>query len=646
MYSSIPDEGSDGSGMLPRKSAKRAVSVVLLRQGPADDASKGIPYAADALGKLVHAMPGESACLSWHSARTAPVRAFTAVTAYLLPFGYPVTVAPSYTAYASWAFFGMLFSSISGVLSTQALLYAIGLGAGSIPIAAALNWVLKDGLGQVGGVLFAALINNRFDSDPKRWRFISALAQDAATLLEILTPLMPSLFLPIAVVANAGKNIAWLSASATRAGIHNSLAIKGNLADVTAKAGSQTVTGSTAGLLLGIALSPAIGSDPRDILLTFAVCSAAHLTCVFQSLRRVVLPTLSARRMALAVAPFYALALDGDDSRAGRGDGVPPAGGAMATAFAAERLPLAATAAGAASAPALPAAAASSSDFGAPPQLDDDAEAALVARARQRVLSPDAVGRIEDFAVGPFAAAGALLLRCGRALWSSCARADPAPGAVAAAAMLRDDAAATARFASAAALIDVGPPLRCGWDAASLFAYARASGARDSQYIVAVWRGTRAASAPLPLPASPARVHLFFLAGAQWRDCLVGYLHALFVARQLQLEGAIRAPLHDAQPAPSAAAASASGATQSPPPPSDIAAVASGAAFARVHGDVLVQDLELVGWWVGQPLLERDFTARLHVPDGAVGLAGDVAATTAPLPAPCQPLGAPAEERG
>jgi hypothetical protein len=39
----------------------------------------------------------------------------------------------------------------AAVLSMQALLYAVGLGAGSIPVAAALNWVMKDGLGQLGG---------------------------------------------------------------------------------------------------------------------------------------------------------------------------------------------------------------------------------------------------------------------------------------------------------------------------------------------------------------------------------------------------------------------------------------------------------------------------------------------------------------
>lgn len=34
----------------------------------------------------------------------------------------------------------------------------MGLGAGSIPMAAALNWVLKDGLGQLGGMAFTALV--------------------------------------------------------------------------------------------------------------------------------------------------------------------------------------------------------------------------------------------------------------------------------------------------------------------------------------------------------------------------------------------------------------------------------------------------------------------------------------------------------
>lgn len=48
-----------------------------------------------------------------------------------------------------------LCSSAIGVLSTQSLLYAMGLGAGSVPLAAALNWIIKDGIGQIGGIVFA-----------------------------------------------------------------------------------------------------------------------------------------------------------------------------------------------------------------------------------------------------------------------------------------------------------------------------------------------------------------------------------------------------------------------------------------------------------------------------------------------------------
>ena len=60
------------------------------------------------------------------------------------------------------------------VLATQSMLMAIGLGASSaLPAAATLNWIIKDGFGQLGGVLFASFIGNRFDADPKRWKMIA-----------------------------------------------------------------------------------------------------------------------------------------------------------------------------------------------------------------------------------------------------------------------------------------------------------------------------------------------------------------------------------------------------------------------------------------------------------------------------------------
>ncbi|RYG41698.1 hypothetical protein EON68_02790 [archaeon] len=45
--------------------------------------------------------------------KSAPGRAFSSTVAYLLPHGYPNTVAPSYAHYASWTSLGMMFSSVT-----------------------------------------------------------------------------------------------------------------------------------------------------------------------------------------------------------------------------------------------------------------------------------------------------------------------------------------------------------------------------------------------------------------------------------------------------------------------------------------------------------------------------------------------------
>lgn len=66
--------------------------------------------------------------------------------------------------------------------------------------------VISDCLqGQLGGMLYAAIFGSRFDSDPKRFRMIAAYFLDAATALEMLTPLFPKFFLPFAAIANAGN---------------------------------------------------------------------------------------------------------------------------------------------------------------------------------------------------------------------------------------------------------------------------------------------------------------------------------------------------------------------------------------------------------------------------------------------------------
>eukprot|EP01135_Chromosphaera_perkinsii_P010010 Nk52_evm45s1992 gene=Nk52_evmTU45s1992 len=212
------------------------------------------------------------------------------------PKGYPETVPDNFMSYSIWQAIQMSSGAACGVLSMQALLYAVGLGAGAIPLAAALNWIIKDGLGQLGGVLYASLVNSKFDSDPKFHRFYAIVVMQLATFVEICTPMFPGLFLPLAALSNIGKNIAWLAGSATRAQMHLSFARVDNLGDITAKITSQTIASTLIGTGFGVGFSSFIGTDPSNIMLAFFPLSAITLYANFRSICVVRMETLNEQR--------------------------------------------------------------------------------------------------------------------------------------------------------------------------------------------------------------------------------------------------------------------------------------------------------------------------------------------------------------
>ncbi len=76
-------------------------------------------------------------------------RAKKQLQATFLPAGYPDSVGRNYLQYTAWQAVTNIATTANGVLASTFLLYSVGLGAGAIPTAGALNWVLKDGLGQV-----------------------------------------------------------------------------------------------------------------------------------------------------------------------------------------------------------------------------------------------------------------------------------------------------------------------------------------------------------------------------------------------------------------------------------------------------------------------------------------------------------------
>lgn len=123
-------------------------------------------------------------------------------------FFIPKQVSENYIDYIKWKFLHRVFSSALQVLATQAMFRAIGVGyARSLPSAAALNWVLKDGLGRLSRCIYTACVGSAFDTNLKRVRFATSVMFSLSIGVELMTPAFPHCFLLLATLANIAKQI-------------------------------------------------------------------------------------------------------------------------------------------------------------------------------------------------------------------------------------------------------------------------------------------------------------------------------------------------------------------------------------------------------------------------------------------------------
>ncbi|CAM8920309.1 unnamed protein product [Rhodiola kirilowii] len=221
----------------------------------------------------------------------------------LLPEGFPHSVTSDYLEYSLWRGVQGVASQISGVLATQALLYAVGLGKGAIPTAAAINWVLKDGIGYLSKI-FLSKYGRHFDVHPKGWRLFADLLENAAFGLEMLTPAFPSQFVFIGAVAGAGRSAAALIQAATRSCFYAGFAAQRNFAEVIAKGEAQGMVSKSIGIVLGIALGNWIGQSTSLALASFGVVTWIHMYCNLRSYQSIQIRTLNPYRASLFFSEY------------------------------------------------------------------------------------------------------------------------------------------------------------------------------------------------------------------------------------------------------------------------------------------------------------------------------------------------------
>lgn len=227
---------------------------------------------------------------------------FESLRKVLLPVGYPCSVSPSYIKFVFLNTGQVIFISVSKVLSTQAMLLAVGLGqSAALPMAAVTTWLLKDGLGHLGSLMVGTSINTRFDSDPKRYKFISMALGQWANLLGILSLSRPGLFLLLTSLSAALSRIGTLAFTSSRAKIYENFASSRNLGDLMRCSQAQSTLATIIGTGIGIMISPWVGTQVESIIAVFLPVSALTHILAYKAVSKIYLRSLNVQRLEIVL---------------------------------------------------------------------------------------------------------------------------------------------------------------------------------------------------------------------------------------------------------------------------------------------------------------------------------------------------------
>ncbi|KTG45066.1 hypothetical protein cypCar_00031044 [Cyprinus carpio] len=231
-----------------------------------------------------------------------------------LPQGYPESVSEDYLQYQLWDTVQAFSSSLSGTLATQASLRGVGVGNQEATVAAAtITWLLR-GIWNwdAGKILFAWLKGSKLDSEAKKWRLFADILNDVAMFMEIAAPHFPPFFTLIVCIAGIFKSIVGVAGGATRAALTVHQARRNNMADISAKDGSQCVISllfcpdketlvNLAGLLVSLALIPLVTDNPLLTFILFFLFTVLHLFANYKAVRSVVMETLNEARLSIVL---------------------------------------------------------------------------------------------------------------------------------------------------------------------------------------------------------------------------------------------------------------------------------------------------------------------------------------------------------
>lgn len=213
-------------------------------------------------------------------------------------------VSSDYGIYQIYNIFQTACIAISGALAFSALFRGMGVGENkSNSLAASIVWLLKDGAGMLGRIIFAWGFAASLDANCKRWHFIGDILNDIACTLDLLTPYFQSALLIISSISNICRAVTMVIHGSTRTVIFQHQARNNNVADITAKCSSLETMTSLIALFINIVLLSILPSSL--IWPVFIVLTIGHLWGNYQAKQCILFNVFNHQRFHLVCDKYF-----------------------------------------------------------------------------------------------------------------------------------------------------------------------------------------------------------------------------------------------------------------------------------------------------------------------------------------------------
>lgn len=162
-------------------------------------------------------------------------------------------VAPSFNHFILYNSLSSIICGIESILSTHSMLKGSGVGNEDL-LSILINLSSKDILGQLISIPIITKFSKIGDQNPTKHLQVSIGVFEVSNILENLTPLVPGYcFIPLAGIANIGKNIGFTGIGGFNSNMINKLSIdKDNITEIYSKVTAISTISFSLGMILGL----------------------------------------------------------------------------------------------------------------------------------------------------------------------------------------------------------------------------------------------------------------------------------------------------------------------------------------------------------------------------------------------------------